>query len=438
MPFYSPELLEKKTEDNSMAAVDYRGYTVESFLRAYREQGPVFTTEVNGMPEVVFGGLDANDKAWRSPDDWSYQEAVKVFREELSSVHLTQLDQDPHRRKRRLLNKAFKSSSVMASLPQIGETIAAGLSGFVGQEVELHEALMQVYTRAQSVSAIKEPLAQEMVHKMVDFEEGFIGALFLKDEERALIYNRASYTELKQEVLYYLHDIVKKRLAGETADDLLDELIHQKINSALEPLSEEELIYDAYLLLIAGTGNTSKTLCFCLNALSENAEWTSRLREEVAGFELSQLARGMSAFPLMKATLMEAERLFPAAPVLPRVPSSDIEFLGHKLAKGTHCLHLVSLMHYDEFIYEDPFEFKPQRWVDHDYPRLAHGTFGGGSHVCLGMNVARLQMPITLGYLLSRYDFEVSKKPVLENYAYPGEVDSKTVRMNVKLTERKV
>jgi len=101
---------------------------VESFLRAWREVGPVFTTEVNGIEEVVFGGLDANEQAWRSPDDWSYGEAVAVFREELSELHLTQLDPDPHRRKRRLLNKAFKTSSIMESMPAIAEQIMQGIA----------------------------------------------------------------------------------------------------------------------------------------------------------------------------------------------------------------------------------------------------------------------------------------------------------------------
>ena len=130
---------------------------------------------------------------------------------------------------------------------------------------------------------------------------------------------------------------------------------------------------------------------------------------------------------------MEAERLFPAAPVLPRVPAEDMDFIGHYLNKGSHCLHMLTLMHFDESIYEDPFQFKPQRWLDHSYPKQAHGTFGGGSHICLGMNVARIQMPITLGFLLSNYNFMVTKTPKKENYKFPNEVDSSTVRMNVRL-----
>ena len=436
IPYHAPNLFEKRTESNSQAAVDFRGYTIESFLNAHRECGPVYRTQINGLEEIIIGGLEANVEAWRRPDQWSYSEAVKVFREELSDLHLTQLDREPHRRKRRLLNKAFKTSSVMEYLPQIAKEIQLGLEALAGDEIELHEALMEIFTRSQSVSSIKEKIPDEMVKKMVAFEEGFLGALFLKDNERSSIYSRAGYKEIKNDVLTYLHEIILKRLEGNRAEDLLDTILHQRTSNTIEPLSEKELIYDAFLLLIAGTGNTSKTLCYCLNELARNTEWTAQLNEEIGDFKIDSMARGMADFPLLKATVMESERLFPAAPVLPRVPAEDMDFIGHHLNKGSHCLHMLSLMHFDESIYEDPFQFKPQRWLGHSYPKQAHGTFGGGSHICLGMNVARIQMPITLGFLLSNYNFTVTKTPKKENYKFPNEIDSSTVRMNVRLKKK--
>ena len=436
IPYYEPDLLIKKTESNSRLAIDFRGYTIESFLDAHKTCGSIFRTQVNGLEEIIIGGLEANEESWRRPDHWSYSEAVKVFREELSDLHLTQLDKEPHRRKRRLLNKAFKTSSVMDSLPQIAHEIQIGIESLTGVEVELHEALMEIFIRAQSVCSIKEKIPFEMVKKMVSFEEGFLGALFLEDSDRANIYNRAGYKEIKNEVLNYLNNIICKRMEGHSVDDLLDTIIHQRTSSAIKPLSADELVYDAYLLLIAGTGNTSKTLCYCLNELANTPEWTSRLLEEIGDFSADSLSRGMADYPLLKATIMEAERLFPAAPVLPRVPACDMNFLGHHLKKGTHCLHMLTLMHFNDTIYEDPFRFKPERWLNHNYPKQAHGTFGGGTHVCLGMNVARIQMPITLGYLLSKYNFAVTKNPKKENYKFPNEVDSSTVRMNVNLSKK--
>jgi len=436
LPHFPPERLVHHNGRNSQTPITFRGYTAESLLTAFREAGPVFATSINGEPFVVLAGLDANSVAWRTPDDWSYHHAVAVFREELSHLHLTQLDGDPHRRKRRLLNKAFKSSSVMSGLPGTAMAIKRGLAALAGREVEMHQELMKVFTRAQAASSVKVDLSPQEIDRMVDFEEGFIGALFMKKHERELVYNRADYLEKKRAVLGKLHEIVHARREGETADDLLDQVINQKTSASMEPLSGEELIYDAYLMLIAGTGNTAKLLCYLIDALARNPEWKARLREETADFDAGNLSSGMKDFPLLKATLMETERLFPAAPALPRIPARNIDFLGHPLEAGTHCLHLVTLLHFDDSIYEDPFSFNPQRWLDNEYPKNAHGVFGGGTHSCLGMNVARLQMPLTIGYLLSGYDFNITQPPRTENYAYPGQTDSTTLRMNCELTPR--
>jgi cytochrome P450 len=436
IPKFPSEKLVMHDGANSGSPITFRGYTAESLIAAMREVGPIFETKINGAPEICFAGLDANDVAWRTPDDWSYGEAVSVFRDELSELHLTQLDKDAHRRKRRLLNKGFRQSSIMEGMPSTARTIQEGLESMADEAVELHVELMKIFTKAQSLSAVKMDLSDSEVARMVDFEEGFIGALFETKDDRATIYNRAGYLEIKSGVLGQLHEEVKARFDGVTKDDLLDMVIHQKTAAAIEGLTEEELIYDAYLLLIAGTGNTSKLLCYLLNELAQDPEWTARLTEELKDFDAHKLAGGMKAFPLLKATLMETERLFPAAPVLPRVPAKDIEFLGYPLSEGEHCLHLVALMHYCDSVYEEPLSFKPQRWIDHEYPKNAHGVFGGGSHVCLGMNVARIQMPLTIGYLLSRYNFEILSSPDVVNYAYPEEKDSKTLRMNFKLSKK--
>jgi cytochrome P450 len=433
IPTNTAAQLVRHSRDHSQTPISFRGYTAESLLAAYREAGPVFRTEFNGETVLILAGIDANEAAWRNPDSWSYHHAVAVFREELSEKHLTQLDREPHRRKRRLLNKGFKNSAVMSGMGQMAAAIEEGLAELQGREVELHHELMKIFTRAQAASSVKESLSGEEIASMVDFEEGFIGALFMKDDERELVYNRASYLEVKTRVLDRLREIVRQRLSRDTIEDLLDEVIQQKTSSAVEPLTEEELVYDCYLMLIAGTGNTAKLTAYLLDALSRDPQWTEKLKTELGAFEASDLAQGMKNHPLLKATVMETERMFPAAPVLPRVPAEDIEFLGYAIPAGTRCLHMASLMHFDDSVYEDPFSFKPQRWLDHDYPRSAHGTFGGGSHTCIGLNVARLQIPLTIAMILSKYDFSITKPPAVEHYAYPGEIDSTTLRMNIIL-----
>ena len=80
--------------------------------------------------------------------------------------------------------------------------------------------------------------------------------------------------------------------------------------------------------------------------------------------------------------------------------------LGCKIPAETLVFNNHTLCHFLEEIYEDPFAFKPQRWLDGEYPKKAHGTFGGGTHVCLGMNVTRVHAPVILTNLVKNYELE--------------------------------
>ncbi len=44
----------------------------------------------------------------------------------------------------------------------------------------------------------------------------------------------------------------------------------------------------------------------------------------------------------------------------------------------------------------------------------AIGTFGGGTHLCLGHNLAHIQTPLALAALLKHYDYELLETPSLD------------------------
>ena len=120
---------------------------------------------------------------------------------------------------------------------------------------------------------------------------------------------------------------------------------------------------------------------------------------------------GLRDYPRLKATIMEVERLQPGALRLARVTAEEIELLGCKIPADTLVFHNHTLCHFLEEIYEDPFAFKPQRWLDGEYPKKAHGTFGGGTHFCLGTNVTRVHAPVILTNLVKNYGLELKFQP---------------------------
>ena len=89
------------------------------------------------------------------------------------------------------------------------------------------------------------------------------------------------------------------------------------------------------------------------------------------------------------------------------------EYGGYKIPQGANVLHLHTLTHFLDNIYDDPNACKPSRFIDNPKlpPRNAHGTFGGGKHRCVGSPLARIQPPLFTANVISRYDLEFITKP---------------------------
>ncbi|MDQ8205481.1 cytochrome P450 [Pelagicoccus sp. SDUM812003] len=391
-------------------------------LGAYRALGPIYTVHFRGEPWVCIGGLEANAMAWRNPDLWDYESALTPFREIMGDRHVTQMDGVPHRQKRRQLKPGFSMSSIGRLIPAIDAVVKRMLGESANKEVSLHDLFMRSLTYANSETVLRAPLSETEVQTFIRFEEEFIVGTIMESSARKAFYERESFVKDKAFVFGYLGQLVQRRLDGEQVEDNFSEVLKLTLEDRGEEVDLQELVSEAYLLLMAGTGNTAKLLNCGLQRVWKDRPWLEALREEVESYQPLSFARGMDAFPKLKATLMEIERMFPAAPVLARVVAQPMEFEGRKLEPGTKVLHMQTLTHFLEEIYEDPYDFKPQRWLENNYPKKAHGTFGGSTHICLGMNLARIHMPIVLANMLKDYAFEATKSPEIQvnfNYGVP-------------------
>jgi len=393
-------------------------------LTAYRQLGPIYQLTFRGETWVAIGGMEANEAAWRNPDQWDYHEALPPFRELMGPSHVTQLDGEPHRRKRRNLKPGFAMSAVFGLIPAIDRSVAGDLRAAAGQSLRLHDFFMLALTRANSRTLLRCDFDDVTAATFIRFEEHFIRGTSM-GEARHACYAQPGFVADRAAVFAFLGDLVDRRLAGESAGDNFDAMIAERRERG-ETLDRAELIPEAYLLLMAGTGNTAKLLNCGLQNLSQDPAWLARLTAELADYTPEKFLGGMGAFPLLKATLLEIERLFPAAPVLARVVAEPFTFQGHTLPKGTKVLHLQTLPHFLDEIYADPYRFDPARWIDREYPKKSQGTYGGSTHLCLGINLVRLHMPVVVANLLRDYRLELGEQPritVNVNYGVPQVAD---------------
>jgi cytochrome P450 len=60
------------------------------------------------------------------------------------------------------------------------------------------------------------------------------------------------------------------------------------------------------------------------------------------------------------------------------------------------------LLHHDPAIYEDPYEFRPERFLEQPPGTYTWIPFGGGRRRCVGASFAMLEMQIVMRTVLAR------------------------------------
>ncbi|KAI0060167.1 cytochrome P450 [Artomyces pyxidatus] len=228
-----------------------------------------------------------------------------------------------------------------------------------------------------------------------------------------------------------------------------------------EKMTDDEIVAQMNILLLAGTDTTSSALCRVLHLLSQHQDVQDRLRKEIAagqsrtdGAELDY--DGLVGLPYLDAICRETLRLFPPVPVITRTSGYRPIFLTVKADCGSHCRcrsdicipllkpittiggdSLASLyipgntdvfvnilgLNRDTSIWgPDAAEWKPERWLQ-PLPESVEGaripgiyantlTFLGGGRACIGFKFSQLEMKVALSQLIQAFRFSLPKAEV--------------------------
>ena len=398
------------------------------YLDAYRRNGPVYRLPLAGRTPIVLGGLEANDFIWRNPENWSYAHSNVAFREQMGPDHVTQLDGKRHRARRQHLQPAFRPDTIMRQVPKMDGIIAERLAAVAGQTTDFTRLLAQTIIKMSSQTVVQCDLSDAAIETMDRWEYEFIYGISLR-WMRHYYYNRPGYRSRKKAVFQEFGRILDARQAmAEPPDDNLTAILRAHEANGGEPPTRWDLLNDIYLVLLAGAHNTTNLIYWCLLYLQTHPEWRAALRQELQAYDGSAF-RGMGAFPRLKATIQEVQRLRPGSIFLTKTAAVDMEFQGYRIPAGAGVIHTNALCHFLDEIYEDPFSFRPERYLDgRTYPPKANGFFGGGSHICLGMNMTLMHTPLFLANIVRNYDVSLDFDP---NFDVRLSFGSNQMRANV-------
>lgn len=194
-----------------------------------------------------------------------------------------------------------------------------------------------------------------------------------------------------------------------SGDNVVSRLLQAKTQT--DTFDDEQIKDEVVTLLLAGHETTALALTYTLYLLATNPKQADRLRAELDE-ELSgdaPLKDDIENLPYTKRTIREGMRMYPPTQGIAREVVEPVNIGGYEFSKGTTVSIQQWVLHRDSRFYEDPEEFRPERWSQEfrdSLPRFAYFPFGGGPRRCIGENFAKQEARLALATIAKNWEFE--------------------------------
>lgn len=252
----------------------------------------------------------------------------------------------------------------------------------------------------------------------------------------------------------FADNIIRSRLKEKSSEKLDRDLLSRFIgNSENSPEFLRDIVIS---FILAGRDSTSSALTWFFwllssrpdveeNILSELSKIRQEMGEKNNSHEIMIYSFDeLKEMHYLQAAISEAMRLYPPVPVDTKAClQDDVLPDGTFIGKDWFISYHTYAMGRMENIWgKDCLEYKPERWIERngvckqESPFL-FPVFHGGPRMCLGKDMAYIQMKSIAASLVERFRFQV----VMEDGKYPEHLLSLTLRMKgglpVKVMERK-
>lgn len=144
------------------------------------------------------------------------------------------------------------------------------------------------------------------------------------------------------------------------------------------------------LLLVAGNDTTAATLSWVIERLARHPQVLARLEESVAAGDDTYL----------DAVITETLRLRPTVPFTARMVNRDVVINNTHLPQGSMVWLYINGIHRRADLYDQPDEFRPERFLGTTPDPYHWLPFGGGINRCLGAHMAQFEMRVLLRTIL--------------------------------------
>jgi len=323
---------------------------------------------------------------------------------------------------RRLIQPGFHMKKLQGLYSIVVERVEASLAAFpVGEAVNVYPPIHQLAFSIILRSLFDIDLPRETMQE--------ISALFnsmqefvIKDMNRPLRHLTYIFTNQdkvnirrRDRMRAIMHDIIEQRRKDpHTYNDLLDMLLNARYEDTGEPMSDDQIIDEVLVLMLAGHETTANTLCWLLSMVAKEPQVMERLRVVAETTGIYDSVKN----DYINAVINESMRLRPAAFMTDRMALADDGVGQWAYPKNTVILSFFYGVHRSKDHWENPDIFMPERFLDgagklRKMP--AFFPFGAGPRLCIGNNFAMAEMCFFVHAFFRRFTISsTGQEPIMK------------------------
>jgi cytochrome P450 len=397
--------------------------TLERWRARY---GKRFTVRIPGGPPFVMITNPAEVKQiFTAPPDVLHPgEGARVLAPVVGQNSVILLDEGAHMEQRKLMLPAFHGERMARLTDLMTEVAEREVAGWPRNAPTALHPRMQALTLEVILRAVfglqpgeRLETLRKHLRAMLEFGDKPVSLIPPRPGTRAervgrLVGPYATFLGLQRPADELIFELIDERRregdGGDGGDDVLAMLLEARHEDG-SPMSDQELRDELMTLLVAGHETTASSLAWSFSRLPHHPEVLDRLRAEAA-------ADDGDAY--LTATIQEVLRRRPVLPnVAPRLVMKPVEIGDWTYPTGVCVVPNAYLIQHDPELYDDPYAFRPERFLDSPPGTYTWIPFGGGRRRCLGASFAMLEMKIVLREVLSACElrpagdgFEVARR----------------------------
>jgi cytochrome P450 len=295
------------------------------------------------------------------------------------------MDGKPHLRHRNIVSRAFT--------PRMASMLSERAARYADEAIDALEGR----SRADFVTDLAVPVPMRIIADMLGVADGDLGRF--REWSDAMVtlgggHGDATLLEKSGELVGELHAYIGEKVKErreQPQDDILSRIIEAADSGLLADapddfetemrLDPDEIKDMALFLLIAGNETTRNGISQGMLALFEHPDERARLAKHPTLWETAadEILRWTTPVRAMR-----------------RVALMDTTLAGQPIREGESVVMVYASANRDESVFEDPHRFRVDRTPNE------HLSLGFGPHYCLGANLAKMEIKVTLQKVLER------------------------------------